>query len=112
VLVVFAESFLNCSVLVVELSDWGPVSQYRGHGWPIVEECLVAARFARIAAFSWGKHADRHQMNKYPDELKLLVELDERHDELLRELDDLDKQVETVLAVWLADREARLKAAA
>jgi hypothetical protein len=50
-------------------------------------------------------------MEKYAEELKLLVELDERHDELLRELDDLDKKVETVLALWLAEREARLEAA-
>ncbi len=50
-------------------------------------------------------------MEKYSDELKLLVELDERHDEVLRELDDLDKQVEAVLALWLAEREARLDAA-
>ena len=56
-------------------------------------------------------HADRHLMEKYADELKLLVELDERHDELLRELDKLDKQIETVLALWLADREVRLEAA-
>lgn len=58
-----------------------------------------------------GKNEDRHLMEKYADELKLLVELDDRHDELLRELDDLDKQVESVLAFWLAEREARLKAA-
>jgi hypothetical protein len=50
-------------------------------------------------------------MEKYTEELKLLVELDERHDELLRELDDLDKQVEAVLALWLAEREARPEAA-
>lgn len=50
-------------------------------------------------------------MEKYADELKLLGELDERHDELLRELDELDKQVEAVLALWLAEREARLNAA-
>jgi hypothetical protein len=50
-------------------------------------------------------------MEKYASELKLLVELDERHDELLRELDELDKQVEAVLALWLAEREARLDAA-
>ena len=50
-------------------------------------------------------------MEQYADELKLLVELDERHDELLRELDELDKQVETVLASGLAEREARLEAA-
>ena len=60
---------------------------------------------------SGNKFQDRHLMEKYADELKLLVELDERHDELLRELDDLDKQVEAVLALWLAEREARLKAA-
>jgi uncharacterized protein YdcH (DUF465 family) len=50
-------------------------------------------------------------MEKYPDELKLLVELDERHDKLLQELDDLDKRIETVLAVWLAEREVRGEAA-
>ncbi len=50
-------------------------------------------------------------MEKHADELKLLVELDQRHDELLRELDKLDKQVEAVLALWLAEREAPLKAA-
>ncbi len=61
--------------------------------------------------FSWEKHKNRHLMEKYADELKLLVELDERHDELLRELDELDKQVEAVLALWLAEREARLEAA-
>ena len=54
---------------------------------------------------------DRHPMEKYADELKLLVELDERHDELLRELDELDKQVEAVLTLWLAERDARLEAA-
>ncbi len=50
-------------------------------------------------------------MEKHADELKLLVELDQRHDELLRELEELDKQVEAVLARWLAEREVRLKAA-
>ena len=50
-------------------------------------------------------------MEKFPDELKLLVELDERHDELLRELDELDKRVEAVLTLWLAERESRLGAA-
>ena len=37
------------------------------------------------------------------------MELDQRHDELLRELDELDKQIEAVLAIWLAEREARLE---
>ncbi len=50
-------------------------------------------------------------MEKYAEELKLLGELDERHDELLRELDELDQQVEAVLSFWLAEREARLEAA-
>ncbi len=50
-------------------------------------------------------------MEKYADELKLLVELDERHDEVLRELDELDKEVEAVLALWLVERDARLNAA-
>ncbi len=51
-------------------------------------------------------------MDKYAEDLKLLVELDERHDELLRELDDLDKQVEAVLALWLAERTAARSEAA
>jgi hypothetical protein len=50
-------------------------------------------------------------MEKYADELKLLVELDERHDELLRQLDELDKQVEAILALWTAEREGQRKAA-
>ena len=49
-------------------------------------------------------------MEKYGTELKLLAELDDRHDELLHELEALDKRVESVLVSWLADREARLKA--
>ena len=50
-------------------------------------------------------------MEKYGTELKLLAELDERHDELLRELGELDQHVESVLASWLSDREDRLKKA-
>ena len=50
-------------------------------------------------------------MENYPDELKLLAELEERHDELLRELDSLDKQVEAVLTQWLSDRDQPSKAA-
>jgi hypothetical protein len=50
-------------------------------------------------------------MENYSDELKLLVELDERHDELLRELDALDKQVEAVLVQWLTERDQLSKAA-
>ena len=50
-------------------------------------------------------------MEKFVEEFKLLVELDQRHDELLRELDELDKRVEAVLALWLAEREAHLEAA-
>jgi len=50
-------------------------------------------------------------MEKLGDELQLLLELDERHDALLRELDALDKRVEAVLAFWLIEREARREAA-
>jgi hypothetical protein len=50
-------------------------------------------------------------MENYSDELKLLVELDARHDELLRELEELDRQVEAVLTQWLAERDARAHAA-
>ena len=44
-------------------------------------------------------------MENHSAELKLLLELDERHDELLRQIDDLDKQVAAVLAQWTADRD-------
>jgi len=59
---------------------------------------------------------DWHQSNgilmeKYATELKLLVELDQRHDELLEQLDDLDKQVAAVLAQWTAQRDTRREAA-
>ena len=50
-------------------------------------------------------------MEKHVDELKLLAELDARHDELLQDLDELDKQIEDVLAFWTAEREARQQAA-
>ena len=50
-------------------------------------------------------------MERYVDELKLLAELDERHDELLRQLEELDKEIEAVLALWLAQREVPLKVA-
>ena len=50
-------------------------------------------------------------MEKYTTELKLLAELEQRHDEVLQQLDDLDKQVEAVLALWTAQREGRLEAA-
>jgi hypothetical protein len=66
---------------------------------------------ARITAILWENLKDRHLMEKYADELRLLVELDQRHDELLRELEELDRQVEAVLALWLAEREARREAA-
>ncbi len=44
-------------------------------------------------------------------ELTQLMELDERHDELLRQIDELDKQVAAVLAQWTAERAAQQKAA-
>ena len=50
-------------------------------------------------------------MENHSAELKLLLELDERHDELLRQIDDLDKQVAAVLAQWTADRDEHRKAA-
>ncbi len=50
-------------------------------------------------------------MEKHADELKLLVELDQRHDDLLRELDKLDREVEAVLVHWLAERDSRQEAA-
>ena len=45
------------------------------------------------------------------NELTVLNELDERHDELLRQLDELDKQVAEVLTLWTAEREERKTAA-
>jgi hypothetical protein len=50
-------------------------------------------------------------MERRGDELTLLLELDERHDKLLQELDELDKQVEAVLELWLRQREASSEAA-
>ena len=49
-------------------------------------------------------------MENYSNELKLLVELDERHDELLRDLEELDQRVEAVLARWTADRDVDAQA--
>jgi hypothetical protein len=45
-------------------------------------------------------------MDNYAPQLELLVELENRHDELLQRLADLDKQVEQVLKEWLSVREA------
>ncbi len=44
-------------------------------------------------------------MDAYKDQLESLAELDSRHDELLRRLDELDARVEQVLAQWLAERQ-------
>ncbi len=44
-------------------------------------------------------------MDNPTSHLEALVELDQRHDELLRRLDDLDKQVEKVLKEWLSARQ-------
>ena len=41
-------------------------------------------------------------MENSREELTLLAELEEQHDDLLRQLDDLDKQIEAVLAEWTA----------
>ena len=46
-------------------------------------------------------------MENPAEELKLLAELDDRHDELLRELAELDQEVEAVLALWTAERDGR-----
>ncbi len=50
-------------------------------------------------------------MEEYGNELKLLVELEQRHDDLLRQLDELDKRVEAVLVLWTAQRDGRREAA-
>ena len=50
-------------------------------------------------------------MEEYANELTLLNELDERHDDLLRQLDELDKRVEGVLALWNNERDTRREAA-
>jgi hypothetical protein len=50
-------------------------------------------------------------MEEYANELKLLKELDERHDDLLRQLDELDKRVEGVLDLWNTQRDTRREAA-
>lgn len=50
-------------------------------------------------------------MEDYAKELTLLKELDQRHDELLRQLDELDKQVEAALSLWTAQRQGQRVAA-
>lgn len=42
--------------------------------------------------------------NRCP-ELETLLDLENRHEELLQRLDELDKQVEKVLAEWSTQRE-------
>jgi hypothetical protein len=57
---------------------------------------------------SWGFRPafDRlPAMNDYAKELDALLDLDTRHDDLLRRLEELDKQVEAVLSQWLTQRE-------
>ncbi|MGA2620683.1 MAG: hypothetical protein ABSF26_23920 [Thermoguttaceae bacterium] len=44
-------------------------------------------------------------MDAYNDQVEGLSELDSRHDELLRRLEELDARVEQVLAQWLAERQ-------
>ena len=44
-------------------------------------------------------------MENFTAETQLLVELEERHDKVLQQLDELDKQIEAVLAQWTANRE-------
>lgn len=39
-------------------------------------------------------------------QLETIAELDQRHDELLQRLEELDKRVEKVLAEWVAGRVA------
>jgi len=74
----------------------------------------------RVPGSNWQRHSTqvpqlapsgRKSMQGYANELKLLIELEQRHDELLRQLDDLDKRVEAVLAFWTAQREGRREAA-
>ena len=42
-------------------------------------------------------------MSDGESELHTLLELEQRHDELLDRLADLDKRIETLLAQWQAD---------
>ena len=44
-------------------------------------------------------------MNGYSEQLETLLELEHRHEELLQQLDDLDKRVEKVLVEWQGFRE-------
>jgi len=50
-------------------------------------------------------------MENYTKVLKLLIELDERHDDLLLRLEELDKQVDAALVLWLSERGGPKKAA-
>jgi uncharacterized protein YhaN len=50
-------------------------------------------------------------MDDHSDGNALVLELEKRHDELLRELEALDERVEAVLRQWLAERDEPKKAA-
>ena len=47
-------------------------------------------------------------MDDYTPQLDLLLDLETRHEDLLKRLDELDTRVERVLVDWLTDREASL----
>jgi len=74
----------------------------RGRGWPDL--------FSRPGN-TWEMREKRHLMENLAEDFNLLIELDERHDALLQDLDELDRQVEAVLATWLTEREVRREAA-
>jgi len=93
------------------LKGFGSVSQYLAVAGRLARNASRRQNFENRRHYLGKAHEDRHLMEKHAEELRLLVELDQRHDELLRELDELDKQVQAVLALWLAEREARLEAA-
>jgi hypothetical protein len=44
-------------------------------------------------------------MTSYPEQLETLLELEHRHEELLQQLEDLDKRVEKVLVEWQGVRD-------
>jgi hypothetical protein len=71
----------------------------------------LSSKTPRPADFPDLHHGLGINMEKYATELKLLLELDERHDEVLRQIDALDKQVQEVLALWTEQREEQKEAA-
>ena len=90
------DSVVLCGT-IVKIYRW----TRRCGGWVSSLQAAIADWVGMPPAETLGA---RYFMENYAEELQLLVELERQHDELLRQLDELDKRVEAVLVVWQAAR--------